>query len=45
VVKLGFTIFLRIEDAVVKQPELIGGRVEVHAVDHSNAFDDAMSVT
>ncbi len=44
-VNFGFTILLGIEDAVVKQPELVGGGIEVDAVDHPNAFDNAMSLT
>ena len=39
VIELGLTVTFRSVDAVVKQPELIQGRIDVNSSHHADAFD------
>lgn len=44
VVNLALAILIGVKDAVVNEPELVGGRIEIHAVDYANALDDTVGV-
>src|SRR5437763_10795747 len=44
VIEFGFAIALRVVNAIINHPKLVGLRIDINASDHTDAFDDVVSV-